>query len=232
MRNFLERSIPGYRSREQGQGSSKPRKQSYRVFLCRVQAEASPFTFCKISQHSIPELENRDPVLGKEHVWLVSSLVHCTKTSLMSVRTRPNTEGGAGDQPGCQSKALLPVAERRGRGIPWTSTVCQAQHQTLPRHSLPVSSPHALSCPMSPVLAPCTGPPVFSLPPSPASGAPAAERPGDSSSLFQFFVIVLEALQRSDLVGWNKDPKPAHFTRLNFRPRRAGEKSFGNCAKP
>lgn len=47
-------------------GRRKPRKLSPQVSLYRVQAETSPFTFCKSSLQSITELRRRDLNLGKE----------------------------------------------------------------------------------------------------------------------------------------------------------------------
>ena len=98
---------------------AKPGKSSPRASVYRVQAEASPFTFCSTSVWSMLGLRSRDPDLGKEHGRLASSLMPGTKTSQTSTRTPTDIEGGDGGQAGCTTKAELPLVEGRGTGIYW-----------------------------------------------------------------------------------------------------------------
>lgn len=114
--------------RHQGWGSGKARGLSPWVSLCRIQAEADPFTF-----HSIFLVEHCDA--GKQGSCCGQG-VWTTFSFLMHVpNTRPNTywHGRWGWWPGGvqnQSDACSLFVRGRGMSIHWAMTKCQAPHWT------------------------------------------------------------------------------------------------------
>lgn len=220
MRNFLDQTSTGYCSREQGAGPQKTWRIVFSSFPLQSPGRGK-------SIHSLQDLpaehsrtRKQGPCLGQgtQATCLLSRALH---------QNQPDTCQNAPQHrrrrwwPVCAKPQLcfLQLKERAGA---FTERSPCARHSTAhPSMSQPLSWPHKL--PPHPTLSCGTSvgtvsgtvkPPLSSLPLSPALGVPAAERPGPSSSLFQFFVIILEALQWSDLAGWDKNPKLACFTRL------------------